>query len=58
MSAEIPSYIVNSGIAGVAIFLGYKIAMRLIDKLEEMNKGINALTERIVEVCTLIKEAN
>ena len=51
---EIPSWIINSGIAGVAIFLGYKIAMRLIDQLDAMNKAIDHLSEKITEVCTKI----
>jgi len=52
---QIPTWATNLGIAGVAIFLGYKVAMRLIDMLDRMNLSIDRLTEKITEVCTQLK---
>ena len=53
---QIPQWIINTGAIGVAVYLGYKLCDKLIDKLDSINVHLDKLTDKITEVCTMLKE--
>lgn len=54
MSEQIPTLIVQYGIVGVALYMGYNILNKVIDKLDAVKTSIDALSVKIETLCANI----